>query len=37
MQIANKLKLTLQGIMPHLNRLYQQGKIIRTGYKNKVI
>lgn len=37
MQIADKLELGMTGINPHLNRLYQEGKIDKKGYKNKKI
>ena len=37
LNIADKLELTLSGLRPHLDRLYQEGKIFKKGYKNKII
>ncbi|MBS3105589.1 hypothetical protein J4234_04995 [Candidatus Woesearchaeota archaeon] len=37
MELANKLMLTIMGIKPHLDRMLEEGLIIKRGYKNKVI
>ena len=37
MEIANHLLLTNQGLMHHLNKMLEEGLIVKRGYKNKVI
>ena len=37
MELANILLLTNQGLTPHLNRMLEEGLIVKRGYKNKVI
>ncbi len=34
---ANELLFTMNGVTPHLNRLFQENEIVKKGYKNKVI
>lgn len=37
LDIANELRLTIAGVLPHLKRMQNEGLLIKTGYKNKVI
>ena len=37
MQFANELLFTINGIMPHLNRMLNEDLIIKRGFKNEII
>jgi len=37
MELANELLFTINGIMPHLNRMLEGGLIIKKGYKNEIM
>lgn len=36
-ELANELMLTLNGAMPHLNRMLEEGLIVKKGHKNLII
>jgi len=36
-ELANELMFTINGIMPHLDRMLEEGLIVKKGYRNKVI
>lgn len=37
MDLANSLSFTYQGIRPHLDRMLEEGLIVKKGYKNEII
>lgn len=37
MELANELMFTINGIMPHLNRMLEEGLIVKRGHSNEII
>lgn len=37
MELANELLYTINGVRPHLDRMLEEGLIIKSGYKNEVV